>query len=165
MRVSAEGLREPGRVQGHEPPGDHDEADLSPFHYEEPDGYRIWLDDKELRYAIVDWEDYVWALQWLWGAKPNSRGKVFYAYRAANSGEVRYRARPNRPGLSKDYKVISVFLHVEIMKRTGKRRPTKAHTIVDHKNRDSLDCRRRNLRWATVSMNNHNRTGYVVETT
>lgn len=43
----------------------------------------------------------------------------------------------------------SVSLHVEIM---GK----KPGFVIDHKNQDKLDCRRRNLRFATKSQNAHN---------
>ena len=41
--------------------------------------FQIWLDDT--KYAIVNEEDYEWALQWRWHPMANSTGKKFYATR------------------------------------------------------------------------------------
>lgn len=49
-----------------------------------------------------------------------------------------------------------VYLHVEIMKRVSAP-PSKHHTLVDHRDGDEWNCRRYNLRWATISQNNKNR--------
>lgn len=96
--------------------------------------------------AILDEEDYRWALQWAWGVK-RSRGKkgIYYAYRVT------------RCAGGKSY---SVFLHVEIMIRAGIRCPYDDR-VVDHRNGRTLDCRRANLRWATRSMNRRNLNGQM----
>lgn len=108
---------------------------------------RLWLDNKALRCVLLDYEDYLWAIRWRWTAKVSRGGRKFYATRTES---VRNK------GLRHD---ICRFLHVEVHKRTGAAQPSPAHTVVDHRNGDSLDCRRGNLRWATHSMNRRNIRG------
>ncbi len=97
---------------------------------------RLWLDDREGHHTVVDYEDYLWAIKYKWGKKPNSRGKKLYAYRVSR----------NR----------SIYLHVEIMLRMCCP-PTEEHTMVDHIDGDSLNNKRNNLRWATAKDNARNR--------
>ena len=104
--------------------------------------FRIWLDDREGMSALVDEIDYHWAIKWRWSPKPSRSRHKFYAYRTVG----------NRPAKR------SLFLHVAIMWRTGICQPVN-HIIVDHRNGNSLDCRRDNLRWATLSMNRRNIDG------
>jgi hypothetical protein len=109
---------------------------------------QIWLDDT--KYCVVDAVDYEWAKQWRWQATPNSRGLKFYATRMTRA-----------PGTRKN---IKVYLHKEILKRSGKRPRTVHHTIGDHDDGDSLNNRRSNLWWATLRMNNnHHRRKHVLQ--
>lgn len=112
--------------------------------------YRIYLDDRGELYAIVDREDYEWAIRWRWCAKRDPCGAI-YARRAV--GE-------NVKGVGR-VRTFTEYLHVAIHKRTKKRRPSRFHVLVDHRNGKSLDCRRKNLRWATNSMNQKNRWGHA----
>ncbi len=52
----------------------------------------------------------------------------------------------------------SVFLHREVLKLTD------PSIMTDHINRNPLDCRRSNLRIATVRQNNYNRGKYATNT-
>ena len=112
-----------------------------------PHEYRIYLDDNASRYVVVDEIDYHWAIQWRWSVKPDKHRKKFYAVRTLTGREN---------GKRRD---VCLFLHVEIMKRTGILPPSPAHKITDHKNGDEFNCRRHNLRWATPSMNRRNIKG------
>jgi hypothetical protein len=104
---------------------------------------RLWLDDREHRFVTLDEADYHFFVRWLWSAKPSRGGRKFYACRT----------------LSTDGVDKSLYLHVEIMKRTKRPPPSPAHTVVDHRNGDSLLCTRENLRWSTPSMNRKNLLG------
>lgn len=112
-----------------------------------PEPYRrVYLDASAELFAIVDEEDYAWAVQWLWSATPNSTKRKFYATRSTRLQGV---AGPQ----------VRIYLHKAILERTGLTPPSKKHSIGDHENGDSLDCRRDNLRWATHSMNSFNVNG------
>jgi len=108
---------------------------------------RIYGDAALSIWGLVDPIDYPWASQWCWsilrrpGRKPYlKRTRDVYA-----EGYGRQRCE-------------AVYLHVEIMKRTGIAPPTPEHVLVDHIDYlDTLNNCRHNLRWATYSMNNRNR--------
>lgn len=102
----------------------------------------IYGDDHGDVRARVDAEDYWFFSRWRWLAKPNKTGKLYFK---RNTNHYR--------GLS-----FTVYLHVAVMCRTGVVQPP-GHTMVDHRNGDSLFCRRYNLRWATPSMNRRNLFG------
>jgi hypothetical protein len=90
--------------------------------------------------VILDAVDYEWARQWRWFITWDKHRRKMYATR-----------NTRRKG-----KQVKIYMHKEILKRSGKRKRTKAHKIGDHKNGDSLMNTRRNLRWATASMNARN---------
>lgn len=97
-------------------------------------------------FAVVDLIDYEWALQWAWGHKLNSRGKKVYPYRVScrtSQGEERNR---------------SIFLHIAILERF-KKRPWRNDIIGDHRDGNTLNCRRSNLRWVDRRFNNLNING------
>ena len=109
---------------------------------------RIYLSDTDdSLFVLIDPDDYEWASQWLWAPKKDKHGRKHYAYRTKTqrSGGVKASA--------------SIFLHKEVLERAGAKPPTEKHTIGDHRNGDSLDCRKINLRWATPSMNRRNING------
>lgn len=109
--------------------------------------YRIYGDDRLNTWAVVDREDYQWALQYRWNMKTCNRNKS-YLRRAVAVWENK-----------RLVKTISLYLHIEIMKRTGKLPPTPLHRKVDHRDGEESNCRRSNLRWATDSMNARNIRG------
>lgn len=104
--------------------------------------------------ARVDEEDYAWAIGNSWN--PNFKKQRW-------NGVVKFKVYLRRAvAIWEDrvkIKTISIYLHIEIMKRTGIEPPSPFHTLVDHRDGDSLNCRRSNLRWATHSMNSLNRFG------
>jgi hypothetical protein len=106
--------------------------------------HRLYLDDHAGVYAVLDYEDWLWAIRWRWMGVTSRGGSKIYARRTARLRGGGWR---------------SVFLHVEVMLRSGIEPPSSAHRIVDHRNGKSLHCRKSNLRWATGSMNRRNLYG------
>lgn len=111
------------------------------------DECQIWLDDT--KFCVVDPIDFEWAKQWRWHATANSTGLKFYATRMTRERGTR--------------KNIKIYLHKEILKRSGKRRLSREHSIGDHDDGDSLNNRRDNLSWATCSMNNTKKHKHVLQ--
>ncbi len=87
----------------------------------------------EGRFAIVDQGDFYHLINYQWGAK--GEGQLIYA--------MRFLIEPNKKG-----KIVS--MHREMMN-------APAGILVDHRNGDTLDNRRSNLRLATRSQNMSNR--------
>lgn len=99
--------------------------------------------------CVVDYDDYLYFSQWLWvpkiDRKPNTT--LIYFRRAVSTY-----AGGERTG------AYSVYLHIEILKRKAGYIEGK---ICDHIDRNTLNNRRDNLRWATHAQNNFNRSDYV----
>lgn len=113
----------------------------------QPGEFCIWLDDREYLFAVVDEIDWHWAKQWRWHARPDKHGNKFYACRQQTLRNNGHRTN------------ASLYLHVEIMKRTGIKPRSPAFTMADHRSGCEFDCTRKNLRWATPSMNRRNIRG------
>lgn len=111
--------------------------------------FRIYGDVNASWWCIVDEEDYHWAVKYCWTkhVSLNSPWK-WYLRRAVGV---------NRNGMRLN--TYTLYLHIEIMKRTGILPPSPAHILVDHRDSNSFNCRRSNLRWATPGMNARNRFG------
>ncbi len=119
---------------------------------------RIWGDDREGIHAEVDEIDYQWALQWLWSPKWSRGGKKVYLRRNIQTTIIpAYKTQDGHKMRFLQNKTL--FLHVAIMERMGKEKPTPAHILVDHRDGNGLNCKRSNLRWATHEMNCRNKNG------
>lgn len=85
-------------------------------------------------FAKVDEEDYDYLRQWKWRVHSTGRGGKIYVCRSEKVEGGHY----------------TRYLHHEVMQLSL---PLKAGTIVDHKNSDTLDCRKQNLRLCNASEN------------
>lgn len=107
--------------------------------------YRIYGDPNLRTWVVVDEIDYAWASRWKWTI--TTRG---YMKRSTYVGSRTDGSRRS----------ISLYLHIEILKRAKKKQPTPKHNIGDHIDIDPTNCRRKNLRWVTKGMNNANSKRY-----
>lgn len=109
--------------------------------------FRIYGDDKAQTWGTLDEEDYLWAVRWRWCWKKSRCGSMY----------LRRAVGENANGLR--LRTYTLYLHVEIAKRAGLPRPTQHHKIVDHRDGNSMNNTRTNLRWVTVTMNAFNTYG------
>lgn len=127
-----------------------DDDFFNPNHWFEPldEVFYISLSDRVDLYCQVDYEDFIWARQWKWchtfgsGARKNGCQKLYdklYARRAVST------PIGNR----------SIWLHRQICERYWGPPPSGAY-VADHLDGNSLNNRRCNLRWATLSQNSRN---------
>lgn len=123
--------------------------------------YRVYADDYANDWALVDQIDYQYLIQWRWKlckSKARSKNVKMYLGRAVPTilGPDTY-----VDGKRIQNRVTStVYLHRVVMERKGVPQPkTNQKLIVDHANGNGFDCRRKNLRWATIAFNNMNRFG------
>lgn len=108
------------------------------------DGVRVYLTDDLSVWCIVDPEDAAFVTQWRWQFTWDRHKRKRYATRS--------------PGSRKGEPRRKIYLHKLLLsERWNEPQPTEAHTIGDHGDGDSLNNRRRNLSWATHSMNAKNR--------
>jgi HNH endonuclease len=109
----------------------------------------VYLSDTDASLvALLDPVDWDWARRHKWGfvtsnMRKNGREKFYACRTVMAAGRTFFR----------------VYLHKEVVLRAHGDPPTSAHTIGDHRDGNSLDCRRDNLRWATPSMNRMNIDG------
>jgi hypothetical protein len=115
----------------------------------EYDAHMFCIYAPDLRtYCVVDEIDYQFCLEYRWCLK-TSRG-ISYFRRAVSSWHCGVRG-PN----------TTVYLHVEIMRRTGIAPPCEGYTLVDHRDGDTFNNRRKNLRWSNHSLNAKNIGGKI----
>lgn len=126
--------------------------------------FRIYSDDYANDYAVVDQIDYQFFAQWRWKLKASR------TWAGTKKPKV-YLARSTHEQIGPDYVdeqgkrrqsriVATLFLHTAIMLRTGIPKPvTNKKIICDHADGDEFNCKRSNLRWATIGFNNKNRFG------
>lgn len=87
------------------------------------------------QFAKVDDSDFEWLSQWKWYARWGKTGKTFYAARSVNTGD----------------RIIGIIMHRLILGlEPGDKR------LPDHKNLDTLDNQRSNLRLCTQAENCRN---------
>lgn len=103
--------------------------------------HRIYGDDHGHTFARVDGDDYQFFSRWRWKVHTNKSGKLYLTRNTNDRGPS-----------------FTVYLHVAIWERQGIERPP-FHSMVDHRDGDSLHCRKINLRPATPSMNRRNLYG------
>jgi len=102
---------------------------------------------KDGRYeAIVDEDDYAYLMQWRWNYKISS---------SKHSHRVYARRGGGRGNGGKGDVCPTILMHVEILNRAEGPKPYEGAT-GDHKNCNTLDNRRENLRWASRNVQNGN---------
>src|SRR5687768_3682650 len=121
--------------------------------------YRIYGNDNASIWAVVDEIDYHWLLHWLWSPKVSRGGRKIYLRRSLHEGSGALYLCPETGRIRRNRTQRTLFLHTAVMLRTGIEPPSKEHRFVDHRDGDSMNCRRSNLRWATPSMNARNIRG------
>jgi hypothetical protein len=137
-----------------------------PFGFEEDEtscgiGYRaFYLSGKlaELHnvFMVLDDEHFYWAMQWKWHA-------VMSKQNAWGTRKVKWYARRKVTIGGRGGRNTNLWLHKEICLREHGLPPTSRHIIADHLSGDTVDCRGRNLDWATPSENRQNYNGFFAQ--
>jgi hypothetical protein len=117
--------------------------------------YRIYSSwDIEGVYAIVDAIDYPYLSQYLWSIHDPKKINHPYLRRSVHielaPEGAPYESRITGKIVRNRYRVQrNEFLHQAVMRLKGDEPPTPEHTTIDHRDRNTLNCRRANLVWAT----------------
>lgn len=121
----------------------------------EPAVCYLHLSDRVDLYAIVDPEDYAWARLHRWCHTYGSGEMVEVAE------GVTAIARPDHIYARRCVGGETLYLHREVLIRRDGLPVSRSRIrmVGDHLNGLTLDCRRRNLRWATPSQNARNIAG------
>lgn len=151
---------------------DFDPRTWAPDHHE----YRIYLTDDLELYAVVDAVDYSPLVRVRWsslGSKWKNGQKKNYARRNAHEtlgpeGE-KYES-PITGKLVRNLQRIqrTIFLHHEVARLAGNNPPDPLEYPgivwrLDHRDGNELNCRRKNLRWATQAFNVANKNGRLAD--
>lgn len=115
--------------------------------------YWIPLSNRYDIHARVSGIDYDWAMQWLWCHTYGSGERIHAAKYQRGFDKIYARRAVGTPWGNR-----TLWLHRLICHRVQGPPPSHEH-VADHLNGDSLDCRRQNLKWATLSENSRNRFG------
>lgn len=119
------------------------------------DACRLSLSARWDLHAIVDRQDHDWAKRHTWCHTYGS-GK----YLTLPNG-VRVIERPDHIYARTTIDGVTVWLHRLVLARSAGP-PRYVRAMGDHRNGQTLDCRRGNLRWATPRMNARNKPGSLV---
>lgn len=125
---------------------DQSQEDWNPNTWTWDHEHRIYGDERAQTWAVVSEEDYQWAIQWRWNWSRKRNG--LYLRRTVHVYENGARVRTE-----------TIYLHTEIMKRTGIEPKSSKHRIVDHRDGDPTNNKRTNLRWTNHSENTRNSFG------
>jgi HNH endonuclease len=102
------------------------------------EGFMKFLELTQGKWAQVDDEDYAYVSQWKWYASCKGARGQYYACRTRRLGETGPRCR---------------LLHYEVLRL---RQPLAEGKVIDHINREPLDCQKDNLRICTHRENLRN---------
>lgn len=134
-----------------------------------PREYRVYASNDDDFFVNVDNEDYRFLAQNQWSVHTYTDGKKprkqLYLRRSVSDflgpdGEPYISEFTGRLARNRKRVQRNLFLHFVVMLRKmhdeGCYPPDKFHTIVDHEDRNTKNCRRANLRWSTHFGNNVN---------
>jgi hypothetical protein len=133
--------------------------------------HRIYLTPDLELYAVVDAVDYPAAVAYTWSSlgtkwkrthKPKHYARRSVHELLAPEGEKFIHPITGKLTRNRHRTVRSVFLHHFIAERAGLICPGDGYRL-DHRNGDSLNCRRRNLRWVTFAFNTRNVHGSLAD--
>jgi len=128
--------------------------------------HRIYADETLELYAVVDWIDYIELCKYRWSVHTKNYGRYkrpqVYLRRSVNEeigSARRYECFITGKILENRQRIVrTLFLHQAVMQRMRILPPSPDHNIINHRDRNSMNCRRSNLFWATHLENSHNRS-------